>query len=244
MLKAVHQPHLGEETSKRRAREVLFWPEIDKEIEQMVKAYSTCNQNKKRQQRETLKPHPTPSRPWQRVGVDIFTFHQRNDLVTVDFYSGWFELDLLNDTTASTVMSKLKSQMARHGIPDELMSDNGPQFCCKQFKLFQQKLGICSGNEFASLPQGNGGVERAVEIAKTLMKKSFEDGEDPYLSLLNHRNTPRDTVLGNPAQRLMSRRTKTLLPATEELLEPRVVNAERVQEERKVTTIDPKIYQS
>ena len=65
-----------------------------------------------------------------------------------------------------------------------------------------------------------------------------------YLSLLNHRNTPRDTVLGNPAQRLMSRRTKTLLPATEELLEPRVVNAERVQEERKVTTIDPKIYQS
>ena len=125
MLKAVHQPHLGEETSKRRAREVLFWPEIDKEIEQMVKAYSTCNQNKKRQQRETLKPHPTPSRPWQRVGVDIFTFHKRNYQVTVDFYSGWFELDLLNDTTASTVISKLKSQMARHGIPDVLMSDNG-----------------------------------------------------------------------------------------------------------------------
>ena len=61
---------------------------------------------------------------------------------------------------------------------------------------------------------------------------------------MNHRNTPGDTVLGSPAQRLISRRAKTLLPATEELLEPRVVNAERVQEERKVTTIDPKIYQS
>ena len=56
----------------------------------MVKACSTCNQNKK--------PHPTPSRPWQRVGVDIFTFHERNYQVTVDFYLGWFELDLLNDT--------------------------------------------------------------------------------------------------------------------------------------------------
>ena len=41
-------------------------------------------------------------------------------------------------------------------------------------------MGICSCNEFASLPQGNGGVERAVEIAKTLMKKAFEDGEAPY----------------------------------------------------------------
>ena len=51
-----------------------------------------------------------------------------------------------------------------------------------------------------------------------------------YLSLLNHRNTPRDTVLESPAERLMSRRTKTLLPATEEHLELRVVNSERVQE--------------
>lgn len=62
------------------------------------------------------------------------------------------------------------------------------------------------------------------------MKKAFEDGEDPYLSLLNHHNTPRDTVLQSPAQRLMSRRNKTLLPATEEHLELRVVNSERVQE--------------
>ena len=98
---------------------------LTKKSSKCIKACCTCNQNKKRQQRETLKPHPTPSRPWQRVGVDIFTFHKRNYQVTVDFYSGWFELDLLNDTTASTVISKLKSQMARHGIPDVLMSDNG-----------------------------------------------------------------------------------------------------------------------
>ncbi|CAB4009363.1 Transposon Ty3-G Gag-Pol poly, partial [Paramuricea clavata] len=59
-------------------------------------------------------------------------------------------------------------------------------------------------------PQSNGGAERTVQIAKSLMTKAVE-GVDPYLSLLNHRNTPRDSVLGSPAQRLMSRQTKSLL---------------------------------
>ena len=88
MLKIVHQPHLGVEASKRRAREALFWPEMDKEIEQLVKSCSICNQNKPQQIFQPLKPHPTPSRPWQRIGVDIFTFHRKNYLISVDFYSG------------------------------------------------------------------------------------------------------------------------------------------------------------
>ena len=230
MLKAVHQPHLGGEASKRRAREVLFWPSIDRYIEKMVKSCSVCNRNRNQQPRETLKPHPVPSRQWQRIGVDLFTFHQRNYLITVDFYSGWFELDLISGMVASAVISKLKSQMARHGIPDVLISDNGPQFCCKQIKEFSQKWEFIHVTSSPVYPQSNGGVERAVQTAKTLMKKAFESGEDPYMSLLNHRNTPRDSVLGSPAQRLMSRRTKTILPVTEELLVPRVVSPEKVQD--------------
>lgn len=53
------------------------------------------------QKKNTLKPHP-----W--IGADIFTFHWINYLIIVDFYSGWFELELLNDTTMSTVILKLK----------------------------------------------------------------------------------------------------------------------------------------
>ena len=75
MLKIVHQPHLGVEASKQRAQEALFSPEMDKEIGQLVKSCSICNQNKPQQPSQPLKPHPTPSRPWQRIGVDIFTFH-------------------------------------------------------------------------------------------------------------------------------------------------------------------------
>ena len=235
MLKAVHQPHLVGEASKRRAHEVLFWPSIDRDIDKMVKSCSVCNRNQ--QPGQSLKPHPVPSRPWQRTGVDLFTFHQRNYLITVDFYSGWFELDLLSGMVASAVISKLKSKMAHHGIPHVLISDNGPQFCCKQFKEFSQKCEFIHVTSSPVYPQGNGGVERAVRTAKTLTMKALESGEDPYMSLLNHCNTPRDSVLGSPAQRLMSRRTKTILPVTEELSVPRVVSPEKVQDRLRIINI-------
>ena len=63
------------------------------------------------------------------------------------------------------------------------------------------------------------------------MKKAFEDGVDSSMSLLNQRNTPRDSKLISPAQRLMSRQTKTLLPIADELLKPEIKDPKIVQEQ-------------
>ncbi len=120
--------------------------------------------------------------------------------------------------------------MARYGIPDMVISDNGPQFDSKQFKTFQQKWQFEHVTSSPGYPQSNGGTKRAVQIAKSLMKKAVEDGADPYLSLLHYRNTPRDSILGSPAQRLMSRQTKTLLPTMEEILKPQVKDPDVVKD--------------
>lgn len=74
------------------------------------------------------------------------------------------------------------------------------------------------------------GIKRAVQSAKALMKKAKDTGEDCYMSLLNHRNTPRDDILERPGQRLLSRRTKTRLPASEDLLQPQSMKTRVVQE--------------
>lgn len=71
--------------------------------------------------KEPMLPHPVSSRPWQKVAVDVMTF-QRNDYVLVlDYY---LKLYQLLDKTAASINRGLKSIFARHGIPDELVSDN------------------------------------------------------------------------------------------------------------------------
>ena len=69
----------------------------------------------------------------------------------------------------------------------------------------------------------NGKAESAVKVMKNLFKKALRAGRDPWLASLEYRNTPVETVGSSPAQRLMSRRTKTLMPTASTLLCPRVV---------------------
>ena len=72
-------------------------------------------------------------------------------------------------------------------------------------------------HEVPDRPWANGKVESAVKMAKNLFRKVREDKADPYLAMLDHRNTPAKGLL-SPAQKLMSRRTETLLPTREDLL--------------------------
>ena len=112
-------------------------------------------------------------------------------------------IDLLSSTTSKSVISKMKSQIARYGIFEDLITDNGPQFR-------SQKYGFRHITSSPGYPKSNGMAERAVQTAKSIIKKAKEDNTDPYLALLNFRNTPRDATIGSPAQRLMGRRTNCL----------------------------------
>ena len=65
--------------------------------------------------------HEVPSRHWERVGTDIFTLDGKNYLVTIDYYSNFWEVDRLPDTKASIAILKLKSHFTRYGIPDQVV---------------------------------------------------------------------------------------------------------------------------
>ena len=80
--------------------------------------------------------HDVPDQPWSKLGIDIFSLKTEDYLVTVDYYSDYFELDLLPDTSAATVNNCLKQHFARHGMPDVVITDNGPQFKSADFHNF------------------------------------------------------------------------------------------------------------
>ena len=120
-----------------------------------------------------------------------------------------------------------KSQFARHGIPDIVISDNGPQFSSEKFRQFASCYKFEHRTSSPYYPQSNGKAEKAVQTVKNLLRKAQVDGQDYHLALLDLRKTPTDH--GSPAQRLMGRRTKTLLPTTKKLLLPKTINPSAVK---------------
>ena len=98
---------------------------------------AVCMSYQPNQQKELMISHEILTRPWEKVGCDLFDFEDNNYLVCVDYWSDYFEIDKICDKKGKEVISKLKSQLALHGIPDQVFSDNGPPF------RFKGVSGIC-----------------------------------------------------------------------------------------------------
>ena len=88
----------------------------------------------------------------------------------------------------------MKSQLARHGIPVQVFSDNGPRFSSKEFQEFIFIYEFEPLTSSPRYPQSNGKVENAVKIPQSIIKKARDAGSDPYFSLIDYRNTLAERV--------------------------------------------------
>ena len=130
VLQKIHEGHQG--ITKCRER-VCWWPKIGEEIVQIVQQCAYCQKYKPTTAKETMVPTVLPDRQWQMLGTDLLDFNGQQYMVVVDYYSRYIELFYLADTITHMVTAKLKCMFARFGIPDLLVSDNGPQFSSKEF---------------------------------------------------------------------------------------------------------------
>ena len=144
----------------------------------------------------------------------------RTLLVIVDYYSGYIEVDSLKQTTSRSVIKSMKQMFSRYGTPDILVTDNGPQYASEEFARFATEWQSEHVTSSPGCPRSNGRAENAVKTVKRLFTKCREDGTSEFQALLDWRNTPTEGVGTSPAQRLMGRRCKTLLPTTDTLLKP------------------------
>lgn len=111
-------------------------------------------------------PGPTPDRPWGIVATDLFQWENRNYLLIVDYYSCYFETAKIEDLTSTFFrINHTKSIFARHGIPTQLISDNGPQFSAEEYKAFTE-WGIKHITSSPHYPQANGLAEKYVQVVK------------------------------------------------------------------------------
>jgi hypothetical protein len=215
MLEKIHVGHLGREKCKRRARNAIFWPGLNKDIDNMIEKCAVCLQYQPSQAPEPLLPHPVPSGPWEKVGVDLCNSGRKNYLIIVDYFSNFPEVYEVHQQTSSAIIRVMKECFARAGIPYEVFSDNGPCFDSAEFRQFANLWDFRHSTSSPHFAQSNGLAEGGVKIAKAMLQKCLDGKEDTYLGLLSYRGTPLENGL-SPAEIMYGRRIRTNLPMIHE----------------------------
>uniref|UniRef100_T1IU81 Integrase catalytic domain-containing protein n=1 Tax=Strigamia maritima TaxID=126957 RepID=T1IU81_STRMM len=138
--------------------------------------------------------HTIPDGRWLKVGADIAELGTDIYLVVVDYLSKFPEVVSIAQKTASAVIKALKSIFACTGIPTTLIADNNP-FGAAEMQAFANEWHLEIITSSPHYPQSNGQIERTIHTVKSMLKKCRDDHSDPYLGLLQLRNSPIDDVL-------------------------------------------------
>ena len=128
ILQKIHASHMGADSNFRMCRDILFWLGMRAAIHDVCSNCGKCAEYGSQHPKEPMQSLPIPKYPWQLISQDLFQLDSRHFLVTVDHFSDFFEVDALPDMLATTVVKCSKAQFARHGLPEVLLTDNGPQF--------------------------------------------------------------------------------------------------------------------
>ena len=167
VLQRIDDGHLGITKCRERAKQSVWWPRISEELTELIADCEECC--KKRAQ--PLTPSKLPLHPWQKVATDLFEWKQKIYLLAVDYYSRYIEVAHLSQATANEVVNHTKSIFARHGIPETVISDNGPQYTSEHYSEFAKSYQFQHITSSPYYPQSNGEAERAVGTIKSLLKK-------------------------------------------------------------------------
>ena len=235
VLQELHGGHPGVSRMKSLSRMFVWWPGIDKDIETLVSKCSHCQATRPSPPLAPLQPWSWPSRPWARLHIDYAgPVEGKMLLVVIDAHSKWIEVEIGREATAGATIQRLRTIFSRFGIPETVMTDNGPCFSSKEFQDFLKNNFVTHIRSAPYHPSSNGMAERAVQTVKQGIKKMASGTLQDKLArfLFQHRITPQTTTGVSPAELLFGRRLRSRLDALRPNIAERV---ERKQQEQKTT---------
>ena len=162
--------HPGVHRTLALLQQRFWWPSMSADTREFVAACSVCARNKSshRAPAGLLRPLPIPHRPWSHIAVDFVTGLPPSDgnttiLTIVDRFSKAVHfVSLPKLPSALETANLLVLHVFRlHGIPQDIVSDRGPQFASQVWKAFCEALGTSASLSSGYHPQTNGQTERA-----------------------------------------------------------------------------------
>ena len=215
-----HIDHQGIIKTKRLLRSKVWFPNIDKMVEETIQNCLPCQAatSGNHPPPEPLKMTQLPSAPWKEVAMDFLGPFPTGEylLVVIDAFSRFPEVEVLTTVSAKAVLPKLDAIFSRQGFPEVLKSDNGPPFNGAEFESYAKHCGFTHRKITPYWPQANGEAERFMRTlqkcirAAIIEKKNWKQAMNQFL--LNYRATPHSTTNISPSESLNNRKIKTMLP--------------------------------
>ena len=234
VLDELHNSHSGIVRMKAVARSYVWWPGLDKDLEDLVKSCPKCQSCRNQPAAAPLHPWLWPTKPWERVHIDYAgPIDGKMMLVVVDAHSKWPEVIIMSSTTSQATIQALRNLFASYGLPRQLVSDNGPQFSSSEFAIFLRRNGIKHILSSPYHPSSNGLAERFVRTLKSSLKNSSIKDTHQHLMdfLLNYRTTPHSTTNTAPCELFLKRPLRTRLDLMRPELEGTVFNRQAMQKQ-------------
>ena len=161
--------------TKLRVRDSVFWPGINKDIENLVKTCDICQKNARRNNKDPVLAREIPVVPWTMLEMDLFTLDGHTFLLVVDVMSKFPVVRILNTESSRSVLNALKGVYCNFGLPKKILSDNEPCFWAEEFIGVHVKLGVKVKKSITYNHQSVGMMERMVQTVKQIMTRNPEN---------------------------------------------------------------------
>ena len=206
ILDQLHEGHFGIDRTKLHARDSVYWPNINNDIDCLVKTYDLCQEHSCRNVRDVTLPREIPIQAWTTIQMDLFTLEGHTFLLVVDVTSRFPIVKILNSETTKSVLNALKGVYCNFGLPKKVLTDNGPCFRSVDFNEFHTKLGVTTETISSCNHASLGSAEQMVQTVKQIMVKN---PQNTWLAMLIFKATIIPEVQKSPSELLNSRKYRT-----------------------------------
>ena len=151
-----------------------------------------------------------PSKPWHSIHIDLCGPFPTGEslLVCVDACSRWPEVEIIRTTSSEVIIRCLQKSFAKHGLPEQVTSDNGSNLISKEIEDYFSSHGIRHRKITPYWPKANAMVERF----NRTVEKAEDWKKELNTFLLNYRATPHAMTGVSSAEIMFERDIRTKLP--------------------------------
>ena len=222
----LHSGHCGVSGMSERAREVMYWPGMQGDLEGRRSRCRTCVRIAPSQPSAPPTELPTPDYPFQQVSTDYFEVSGKHYMVFVCRYSNWLSIYNSKNGTTSELLTVLRSYMGTFGVMEELATDGDTVYTSREAQEFFKRFDIKHRVSSSYFPHSNQRAETAVKAAKRMIQDNtgFNGSLDTdafLVALLQHRNTPSAGLKMSPSEVIFGRKIRDLFPVVEGKLKMR-----------------------